>query len=533
MAFLTTKIPYQQTGFYSKIIADYLNNEEGIAPFFEHGVNPDGLRNSIAKRAKYSINRKALTEALRSKYTSHETQEAVLRNISLLEHDTTFTITTAHQPNIFTGPLYFLYKILHAIKLAEYCKQQFPQYDFVPVYYMGSEDADLDELGHIYINGEKLNWETGQTGAVGRMLADKPLLKLIERIAGETGVEPFGEEIISLVKKNYNEGTSIQDATLGFVNSLFGKYGLIILIPDRPRLKALAQDVFREELLRSPSSKITEETGKRLLDAGYPAQAYSREINFFYLLDDKRERLEKESGLWKVAGTNIVFTEEQLLHELQEHPERFSPNVILRGIFQEMVLPNIAFIGGGGELAYWLQTKEIFEHYAVPYPMLVLRNSFLIAGKENTALKEKLGFSADEIFQPLQALQNRWIEKNTVNNLSVDAALAAAGETYGQLLHQAETIDSTLTQHIEALKKNAQKRVSELGKKMLRAEKRNHGAAMRQIEKLKQQLFPNDNLQERIDNFIPYYAKWGDSLIETLYENSLALDQEFVVLEEI
>lgn len=532
MAFLPTKIPYTQTGFYSKIVIDYLNNEANLHSFFSHPANKAGIEQAIASRQLFNTNRQELVQALEHQYNGIETNDAVYTNLNLLQKETTFTITTAHQPNIFTGPLYFLYKIVHAVKLAAYSKQQFPQYDFVPVYYMGSEDADLAELGYVHLNGRKLVWNTTQTGAVGRMKVDTELLKLIEEIAHEIGVQPEGEAIINLLKKHYTEGETIQQATYKLVNDLFGKYGVLVLIPDNPVLKKIAHPVFKDELLHGHSSKITTITGERLSAAGYSAQAHSREINFFYLIDDKRDRIEKDGNLWRVVNTKIVFTESELLEELTNHPERFSPNVILRGIFQETILPNIAFIGGGGELAYWLQLKDLFEHYKVPYPVLALRNSYLIVDERLAQLKNKLGFSYTDLFQPVQKLQSQWVQKNSNKNLSVDEALENINALYKSLGQQAAAIDGTLIKHVEALKVQAAKRIEVLGKKMLRAEKRTHQDSMHQIEKLKKELFPGNQLQERVDNFIPYYAKYGASFIDELYTNALALEQEFVVLEE-
>lgn len=533
MDFSQTKIPYGQTGFFSKIVTDYLQQGKHIRPFFNHEFNEQGLQDAIEARKKFKTNRTVLAAALKEQYKELDVEEPVAKNLQLLTEATTFTITTAHQPNIFTGPLYFLYKILHAVKLSEYCKEQFPQYDFVPVYYMGSEDADIDELGHIYLNGQKISWHTHQTGAVGRMRVDKALLKIIDRIAAETGVLQYGHEIILLLKKYYAEGTAIQEATLGLVNELFGKYGLITLIADTPLLKALAVNVFKDELLNQHSFKIVEDTGKRLQDAGYNAQAHTREINLFYLVANSRLRIVKDGENWRVNETAISFSKEALLQELQAHPERFSPNVILRGLYQEMILPDIAFIGGGGELAYWLQLKDLFEYYKVPYPMLLLRNSFLIIEERANEKINKLGFNSSAMFQTTKKLQDKWVKNKTANNLSIANALSSIEEVYTRLSCQAETIDTTLLQHIDALKNTALKRIQVLEKKMLRAEKRNYGDAMRQIEKLKEQLFPFGNLQERIDNFIPYYAKLGSGLIYTLYKNSLALEQEFVVLQEL
>lgn len=533
MNFKRQSISYSQTGSYAAIVLDYLNQVEKLKPFYKYSLSEQSLEEAINNRLQYTTNRKALHLALQQQYRGLEISETVEKNIHLLKADNTLTITTAHQPNIFTGPLYFIYKILHTIKLAEQCQQKFPEYNFVPIYYMGSEDADLDELGHIYLNKEKLIWQTTQTGAVGRMQVDEEFLKLLKRIALELGVLPHSSEIMSAVAKCYAKGESIQNATLGFVNYLFGRYGLVVVIPDSAILKSVAIDMFKEELLYQHSSALVEQTSDNLMAAGYKPQAHGRAINFFYLKEDgSRLRIEKQDSLWHVVDSDISFSEKELIEDLNIHPERYSPNVILRGLFQETILPNIAFIGGGGELAYWLELKNIFEHYNVPYPLLLLRNSFLIVNKTQLSKVKKLGFVIKDLFAPLLGLQSKWVKAHSKNNTSTSQALMGLKRIYEDLIEQATPISSSLRGHIYALQKQSEKKIAELEKKLLRAEKRNYADAMRQIENLKQQLFPIHNLQERIDNILVYYAKWGPAFIDMLYSYSYTLEQEFVILEE-
>lgn len=287
-----------------------------------------------------------MVQELRKQYKDLSLSESQEENLQLLLNDNTFTICTAHQPNIFTGPLYFIYKILHTIKLANTLNEKIPESKFVPVYYMGSEDADLDELGHIYLNGEKLEWQTNQTGAVGRMKADKQLIKLIDRIAGQIEISTYGKELVNLFREAYKEGELIQQATLKVVNELFKSFGLLVLIPDNPQLKRQFNPVVKKELLEQFSHSIVEKTCEKL-NEHYKAQASGREINLFYLTETKRERIEKEGEMFKAEGLGLAWSKEQILAEVDAYPERFSANVILRGLFQESILPNIAFIGGG------------------------------------------------------------------------------------------------------------------------------------------------------------------------------------------
>lgn len=371
-------ISYGETGYFGKLVLDYLGRDEKLKSFYNGFPDKQAIGDAISRRQDTATSRTLLANVLQQQYSEVQPFQKVKEHIELLRKETTFTITTAHQPNIFTGPLYFIYKILHAVKLAAYCKQLFPEFDFVPVYYMGSEDADLEELGQLSVNGEKLVWSTDQTGAVGRMKVDKPLLELIARIEAQVNVLPFGQEITRKIKDFYREGALIQEATLHFVNFLFAAYGLVVLIADNKELKATAADIFRDELLQGHSIQLVEETAKELAEAGYKVQAHGRPINLFYLSDEGRNRIERAGGQWNVVDTQKVFTQEQIIKEVDTNPERFSPNVILRPVYQERILPNLLFIGGGGELAYWTQLKRVFARYNVPYPVLVLRNSFLL-----------------------------------------------------------------------------------------------------------------------------------------------------------
>ncbi len=542
----STRLPYRQTGAFSKIALDYIDQAVALKPFFSHPPTIQGLKKTIVARKQFSTNRELLVQELRKQYEGVVISDKVTKNIESLLSDESFTITTAHQNNIFTGPLYFIYKILHAIKLADQLKASLPQYNFIPVFYIGSEDADLDELNHIHLGGEKLVWETKQTGAVGRMKVDKGLIKLIGLMEGQLSVLPNGNEIISGLKKYYKEGTSLQDATFRFVNSLFEEYGLVILLPDNAVLKRQMVSVFEDDLLNQTPSGIVEKTAEKLQSAGYKVQASPREINLFYLVDDKRERIIKEGTslterqarylptgqAGKAQGTSLDLSEDELRNELQEYPERFSPNVILRGLYQETILPNIAFIGGGGETAYWLQLKDLFEHYKIPFPVLVLRNSFLIVEKKWQSTIVKLGFTIEDFFLPEQELINRLVARETDKKLKLNGTFSETEQLYNLIKKQASSIDTTLEKHVEALKTQALHRLQELEKKMLRAEKRKFADQQRQIHTIKENLFPGNGLQERKENLSYYYAKWGREFIKVLYKESLSLEQEFVVLLE-
>jgi bacillithiol synthase len=529
--FAAQRISYHQTGAFAPIITDYLAQAPALTSFYQHPVDMQGMAAAIEAREKFVTRRSVLVEVLQEQYQSLPPSAEVQANIQSILSEDTFTVTTAHQPNLLTGPLYFLYKIIHAIRLADELKKQFPDKHFVPVFYMGSEDADLEELNHFTVKGKKYTWQTKQTGAVGRMLVDDSLIRLVGELKEQIGVEHFGEEIIQAFTQSYVKGKSIAVATQSVVHQLFSHYGLVVLNADDSRLKQQMQNVFADDLFLQRPFEIVQQTCHRL-DELYKVQAHPRPINLFYLEGNTRQRIEKKGEEYVVVDTSLSFSEQELKSLLQNHPERFSPNVILRGLYQETILPNIAFIGGGGELAYWLQLKDLFAPYGVPYPVLILRNSFLIAEKKWTVKAEKLKLSLAELFQSEHELMSKIVATHSSRSIALNGHYAEASEFYQALEVQASSIDPSLQQHVQALKAKTIRHLQQLEKKMLRAEKRKFVAEQAALAQIKNELFPKGGLQERIENFSGFYAKWGSAMLHALYYHSPVLSQEFTILAE-
>ncbi len=530
-SFSASQISYKATGCFSKIVTDYISKNNSLTGFYKHTADLQGIKNAIEERTAFATNRKLLVDQLQLQYASQPVAQKVKSNIDLLLHNNTFTICTAHQPNIFTGHLYFLYKIIHAIKLASILTKELPGNNFVPVFYMGSEDADLEELGHIFIHGKKYDWSTNQTGAVGRMKVDDNLINILKNAEGQIAVEPFGMEVIDLLQKFYTKGTSIQDAAFGLINVLFGDEGLIVLLPDNAAFKKTMTNIFEDDIFNNTSSEIVNKTTEKLSEH-YKIQAHPREINLFYLKDEIRNRIEFKNARYKVVNTDIEFNADELKQELAQHPERFSPNVILRALYQETILPNVAFIGGGGELAYWLELKDLFSYNKIPFPVLVLRNSFLVADKKSGDLMSKFSLSVKDLFKLPDEIIKQIVKLQSTKLLNLDKEKKEIATAYLKIKTITASIDTSLIKHTEALQAYALKKLEQLEKKMLKAEKRKFEAEERQIRKLKQTLFPNESLQERVENFIPFYAKHGKDFFKIIMDNSLSLEQEFTIVSE-
>ncbi|MGH2643130.1 MAG: bacillithiol biosynthesis cysteine-adding enzyme BshC [Chitinophagaceae bacterium] len=524
----TELIPYADTGYFSSLVLDYLKEDTRLMPFYQYSpINPD-FDEILEHRKKFPPDRQLLFNELQQQYKGLEISDKVAKNIQLLKDKNTFTICTAHQPNLFTGYLYFVYKILHAVKLSEYLKEKYPQYHFVPVYYMGSEDNDIEELGTVHIGDATYRWQTTQTGAVGRMKTDD-LIPLIENITKSLGTAEYALEISGIIKEAYLNHPDIQSATAFLVNTLFGKYGLVTVIADTPGFKRAILPVMKDDIFNETPFKIVSGAIKEISKHYHP-QAIPREINLFYLKNQLRERIVRKGAMWQALNTDIKFSRSELEIEMKSHPERFSPNVVLRGILQETILPNIVFIGGGGELSYWMELKELFGWFKVPFPLLMLRCSALwIDGKSSQRLK-KVGLMTRDLFQQNELLINNFVEKHTQHQLVLKDEYEQIEKLYKELDKKAEGIDVTLRASASAEKKKSLISIGKLEHKFLRAEKKKFAWQTELILNVKKVLFPHHHLQERWENLLPFYATYGPGFIETVYHAIDPMNRKFTII---
>ncbi len=365
------RISLDQTKVVNDIVWDYLNEEKKLAPFYKFPPRFESFSDAIPEIASSfdEERRKVLVEVLNEQYRSVSAAKEVEENITALKKDTTFTVTTGHQPVIFGGPLFFIYKIVSVINTVERLNNQYDNYHFVPVYWMGSEDHDFKEINHTYLFNKAVEWNPSTAkGAVGRMSTasfNEPLDKMNE-ILGES---ERAKELKELFENAYLENDNLADATRYLVNALFQEEGVVVIDPDDSRLKQQFVPVMEKELLNQKSTPLVEETTCSLeqtyKNGHFEPQAYPRPINLFYLKDE-RDRLINQNGAIGLEDSDTTFSKEEIKRELKQHPERFSPNVILRPVYQQVILPNIGYIGGGAEVSYWLELKKVFDHYKVP-----------------------------------------------------------------------------------------------------------------------------------------------------------------------
>ena len=515
----TETISLDETECFSKSFIDYVNQEENLKSFFQTYPEIGNFKEIIENRNFESSKRVILANQLTAQYGELETSSTFADNISKLKDENTFTITTGHQLNIFTGPLYFIYKIVTVINACKALKKQYPEFNFVPVYWMATEDHDYDEICYFHFEGQKRTWETDQTGAVGRFdpIGIKEMAKSL----------PSGA---SFFQEAYNDET-LAKAVRKYVNHLFGEEGLVVVDGDDAVLKRELAHVIEDDLFNHHAHTLVTDTTDRLKAAGYKSQVYPREINFFYLKDNIRERIEKNGDTYQVLNTDFSFKENEVKELIKNHPEQFSPNVILRPLYQELILPNLAYVGGPAETIYWLQLKDLFDHFKTPFPALMPRNFATIISKSVDEKWSKVGMTKSDLFLKPDDAISKWVELNTSQSLTYKQELEKLESLQEDLKKKASEIDPTLVQHVEALHAGFSKKVQKAEKKLLRAEKRKHEEKKNQIYSVHEALFPGGSLQERKDNFLNFYLK-NPAFIEELLETFDAFDFSMYLLYE-
>ncbi|WP_306352934.1 bacillithiol biosynthesis cysteine-adding enzyme BshC [Flavobacterium sp. '19STA2R22 D10 B1'] len=522
-------ISYQESGYFTPLMNDYLDQKPNIQSLYNRFPSLENFKEQIIeKQQNYPVSfRGVLVSALQKQYKSIETSASTQQNIDALLKNNTFTITTGHQLNLFTGPLYFLYKIISTINLTEQLKVQYPESNFVPIYWMATEDHDFEEINYFTFKGKKIRWNKNSTGPVGR-LSTKGLEDVFEVFTQELGVGKNADDIKRMFEEAYLAHDSLADATRHLANALFGQYGLVILDADSSDLKREFIPYIKEELLHQSASPLVLATTEKLQN--YNIQVNPREINLFYIEDTLRERIILEGDHYLVNNTELRFSREEILELVEQHPEKFSPNVIMRPLYQEIILPNLCYIGGGGELAYWLELKSYFNHSDIPFPILLLRNSVLIATAKQALKADKLDLSWSDLFSKQQILLNRKTKELSEFPIDFSAQKEFLKKQFEALHEIAKKTDASFLGAVNAQEVKQIKGLEHLEKRLLRAQKRKLSDELNRITELQNELFPGQSLQERKDNFSEYYLETGPLLIENLMKELKPLENNFSIV---
>ena len=428
--------------------------------------------------------------------------------------------------------VYFIYKIMTAINLAEKLNKEYPANHFVPIYWMATEDHDFAEINHAYVFGKKVEWNFETNNAPVGRLSLNSFASTMEALYAIIGEGENVQELKRLISEAYGGETTLAQATFKFVNYLFGKYGLVIIDPDNVDLKKIFSPIITDELVNNNSFRLVTETNKRLADAGVEAQVNPRGINLFYIDESGRNRVERKGDRFEIVNTSISFTQDEILELIKKSPERFSPNVLMRPVYQQCILPNVAYVGGPSELVYWLELKDVFEYYKVPFPVLMPRNSALIISAPISQKIDKLGLEIKDIFNDTEGLVRQFITKISDGLPDFERVGGELKNIYASLANKVQETDPTLVATTEAELQKQLNALKTLETKLVRVKKQKEETSVTKIRKIKEYLFPNGALQDRNDNFIPFYIQYGAAFFDLLKENFDPFDFSVIVFRE-
>ncbi|MBU2019307.1 MAG: bacillithiol biosynthesis cysteine-adding enzyme BshC [Bacteroidetes bacterium] len=512
---------------FSEIANTLVYDQVKLVDFIQEPFSIEAFEEQMnLKSNSFGIEQRTMIQSqLLDDYANYSMTKLQKSNLDSLLKQNTFTITTGHQLSLFTGPLYFVIKILHVIELCKELKAKYPTANFIPVFWMASEDHDYDEIKSFQLFNRTITWETEQTGAVGRMKTDH-WSDWQEQVKMLFQNHPDSEVLQAL--DNY-EGATNSQSTFQLVNHLFASNGLLVLDADKRRLKLALSSVFHEEIVNQSAERAVESQTVKLKNAGFTDQAHARPINFFYLQDGRRDRLKLEGDFISI-GEDIRWTKDECLSRFKESPESFSPNVILRPLFQELILPNLCYVGGGGEMAYWLQLKGVFDLHKVPYPLIQVRNSLVLLDDTTKKKMETVGWTVADAFGEIETLKKEYV-LNQSNDFDFSDVKAAQQVLENAVIKSIEAVDASMLTFGKAEMVRLGKQIDSIEQKLIRTEKTKHEKGLKTIEQIKDRLF-HGGMQERSLNFFHFCAdgKVFENL-EKLRTGIAPFEKDLIVLE--
>ncbi len=525
-----TPIPFDLVSQFSARDQLYQLEPEKFKNFLSGLPTLESFTAQIEKKRAKPIDRILLHQVLKKQYADYEMSNILEDNIESLLEENTFTVVTAHQLSLLTGPLYYISKMISCIRLAQEIEKNHPDVKIVPVFVHGGEDHDFEEINHVEVFGNQLVWDNHQGGAIGRYHVDG-LREIVDQLLEMLSREAHFESLKTTLLDSLIKATSYAGFMHQVVHHLTQRYGLVQLVMDDPELKRAFVPHFRKEILERKSQSLVKYQQLRIEQAlDIKSQAFPRDINLFYLTSGARRRIDFQDERYVVLDSDISFSVEEILKELEDNPESFSPNVVIRPLYQESILPNLAYVGGGGELAYWMERKTQFEEFDICFPLLIRRDSVMVLDVGHQKTIAKLNLSTEDIFKTEDELIKQHVQAENKHEFALDNYQSEFNSLFERLKLDAAKADPSLSKWIAAENSKQEKLLKQIDSRIHRAYKSQSENNIKKIKKLKDQLFPNHGLQERKTNSLPFIARYGEYYTETLMKYLNPLDKSMKVI---
>ena len=326
---------------------------------------------------------------------------------------------------------------------------------------------------------------------------------------------------IKIFEDAYSTSSTLSEAVRKYMNTLFSSYGLVVFDPDSKALKASVKELMRSDVFDNTISKVEDSSEKK-------SDVYVRKINFFYMKKGFRERIESVKDKFIVRESDITFTKEEMENEINNNPERFSPNVVMRCLYQQMIMPNVAYIGGPAEVVYWLSFRKFFEKYDEEFPVIVPRDSVLIISHKSTMTIDKYGLDLQDIFSGKNNIEKKSLGVLEDGGKNFSSEIKNIREQFDLIASKYKSVDKTMSPHVLANAKKTEKMLTQVEKRFIKSQKDQNKILVDRVADLFYECFPEGTPQERKDNIMSFYSS---TFIEDLHNILDPMELKFKIIK--
>ena len=525
------KIKLNSFSFISNLVTDYSENNHKLKSFVSDFPSKKNIIKKIKNRKLSSSLRSDLVKVLKKQYSNtyfyNSNLELVNKNINKIALSDTYTITTGHQLCLFSNPLFLIYKIINVINLSKKISK-ISNKNIVPIFWLASEDHDFDEIKEFNLFENKYVWNKKTSNKQVGLIKTKQIKIFIDNIFQSIGDGSYKKDLKKILTETYTKNINLSFATRSLLTFFFAKHGLVILDSNDPILKKHFKSIIKKDIIDNvPYKYVSSQTKK--ISKFYKPVVKPRNINFFYLKNEKRIRIIYDKNKYCLIDSSKSWTKKEIVNEIEINPEKFSPNVILRTLFQEKILPNIVYIGGPSEISYWLQFKTLFSNLKVSYPILINRSFVLNIDRDYIKILHKNRIKIIDLISPLDAFLYKSLYKKAEINLNNEVSNFT--EIFKSIMRKSKKIDNSLNIHVLAQGKKIEKLLLNIERKIIKNQKKNHLEYLKQISDIHSHVYCDNIVQERRLTFLYYYLKYGDIFFDTLFKKLDCLEKEYIILK--
>jgi bacillithiol biosynthesis cysteine-adding enzyme BshC len=510
----TIKLKIQDLNTSPLLIRDYLKGKDNLSFLFESEMSEAGLLQSLESKMENYSHRELLSKVIDFNYPNKNNIDLKeVENIEALRSDG-YAIATAHQPNLFLGPFYTITKAISTISIANRLNNIQTNKRIVPVFVIGSEDHDKEEILETNLFGKNYRWNTAQSGSVGSMIVDEDLVGVLNAFMTTFGDSENARRLKNIFSDAYQIGHTITFATASILRSLFAKHGLIVLDINIPEVKHEMKTIFLKDLQENEARNATESTITYLLN-NYHVQASPLDINTFVYENGERIKIKKAS--------------KEVLELLNADPACFSPSVILRPLMQQLVLPSIAYVGGAAEVCYWLELKELFKANKIHFPTVVLRDIYSVLDEKSWKRWQAAGLEAIDFKMSEEEIKKKIVGITYDLEHLKSSSIQSLKQVFESLENVIMGLDASLVGTVKKEESNSAKSMQTIFSKLTKSMKLKEEANILSLLKVKSKIYNEKGLLERQENFSSYYIKYGDLWLSEMIEKLDPLQGEWTI----